>query len=210
MAPIYDWDGTANNEIGKLYDWDGTTNNQIGKVWDNDGTTNNLIYTACTPITIVPNASGFPASKWTRFIYDSTGAITPSESTTYTTVTVNSSNVELGFGTKGYVNTGYYLPVVVDGLTKLTVNVTFDKYYDNADGEAKVYYRFGLYNNFSGSSGGTMLKGSSKLAEEHTVNTTYDISGYTGTKYIVFMQSGNATDDRVRSTATITALSITE
>lgn len=42
---IYDNDGTANYEIGKLYDNDGTANHQIGKVYDFDGTVNSLIYT---------------------------------------------------------------------------------------------------------------------------------------------------------------------
>lgn len=44
--PIYDNDGTANYQIGKLYDSDGTNKYQIGKVYDNDGTTNSLIYSA--------------------------------------------------------------------------------------------------------------------------------------------------------------------
>ena len=42
--PIYDNDGTANHEIGKLYDNNGSANAQIGKVYDNNGTTNSLIY----------------------------------------------------------------------------------------------------------------------------------------------------------------------
>lgn len=45
---IYDNDGTANYEIGKLYDNDGTANHQIGKVYDRDGTANSLIYNAET------------------------------------------------------------------------------------------------------------------------------------------------------------------
>lgn len=44
--PVYDNDGTANREIGKLYDHNGTTSTQIGKVYDNNGTTNSLIYSA--------------------------------------------------------------------------------------------------------------------------------------------------------------------
>lgn len=42
---IYDNDGTANYEIGKLYDNDGTVNHQIGAVYDFDGTSDFLIYT---------------------------------------------------------------------------------------------------------------------------------------------------------------------
>ena len=43
---IYDNDGTANYEIGKVYDYDGTTSYQIGKVFDNNGTANSLIYSS--------------------------------------------------------------------------------------------------------------------------------------------------------------------
>ena len=46
--PIYDWNGTNNNEIAKLYDWDDTINHEIGKVYDWDGTSNHLIYSAET------------------------------------------------------------------------------------------------------------------------------------------------------------------
>lgn len=43
---IYDNDGTATREIGKLYDNDGTSNHQIGKAYDNNGSANSLIYSA--------------------------------------------------------------------------------------------------------------------------------------------------------------------
>lgn len=51
--PIYDNDGTANREIGKLYDYNGSANTQIGKVYDNNGTTNSLIYNYQSPTTQV-------------------------------------------------------------------------------------------------------------------------------------------------------------
>lgn len=44
--PIYDNDGTANREIGKLYDHNGSANTQIGKVYDNNGSANSLIYSS--------------------------------------------------------------------------------------------------------------------------------------------------------------------
>lgn len=44
--PIYDYDGTALHQIGKVYDWDGTTSHQIGKVYDWDGTASSLIYSS--------------------------------------------------------------------------------------------------------------------------------------------------------------------
>lgn len=48
--PIYDNDGTANREIGKLYDHNGSANTQIGKVYDNNGSANSLIYSDITQI----------------------------------------------------------------------------------------------------------------------------------------------------------------
>lgn len=44
--PIYDNDGTAQREIGKLYDNNGSVSTQIGKVYDNNGSASTLIYTA--------------------------------------------------------------------------------------------------------------------------------------------------------------------
>ncbi|MEG2678282.1 MAG: hypothetical protein RR933_09180 [Oscillospiraceae bacterium] len=41
---IYDFDGTASRELGKLYDNDGTTSRKIGKVFDSDGAANKVIY----------------------------------------------------------------------------------------------------------------------------------------------------------------------
>lgn len=42
--PIYDWNGSASTEIGKIYDWNLSANTQIGKVYDWNGTTCSLIY----------------------------------------------------------------------------------------------------------------------------------------------------------------------
>lgn len=44
--PIYDHNGSATTEIGKLYDNNGSANTQIGKVYDNNGSANSLIYSA--------------------------------------------------------------------------------------------------------------------------------------------------------------------
>ena len=42
--PIYDFNGTTNQEIGKLFDYNGTTANQIAKVYDNNNSSNSLVY----------------------------------------------------------------------------------------------------------------------------------------------------------------------
>lgn len=43
---IYDNNGTASTEIGKLYDNNGSANTQIDKVYDNNGTASSLVYEA--------------------------------------------------------------------------------------------------------------------------------------------------------------------
>lgn len=58
---VYDNNGTANAEIGKLYDDDGTTNYQIGKVYDNDGTTDSLIYTSA-----ISKSVSVQIKKWAK------------------------------------------------------------------------------------------------------------------------------------------------
>ena len=59
---IYENDGTANYEIGKLYDNDGTTSYQIGKVYDNNGTTNSLLYQ--DSLTVVDIANDVVNTSW--------------------------------------------------------------------------------------------------------------------------------------------------
>lgn len=47
--PIYDFNGTTKQEIGKLFDYDGTATHQIGKVYDNNGSANSLVYSGNSP-----------------------------------------------------------------------------------------------------------------------------------------------------------------
>lgn len=63
--PIYDNDGTASYQIGKVYDHDGTAAHQIGKVYDHDGTANYLIYSADPKILLdsTGNHAGFTFSE---------------------------------------------------------------------------------------------------------------------------------------------------
>ena len=44
--PIFDHNGTASTQIGKVFDNNGTASTQIGKVFDNNRTTNTLIYSS--------------------------------------------------------------------------------------------------------------------------------------------------------------------
>ena len=43
---IYENDGTAIHELGRVLDHDGTANHRLAKVYDHDGTANHLIYSA--------------------------------------------------------------------------------------------------------------------------------------------------------------------
>ena len=42
--PIYDNNGSANTEIGKIYDNNGSVNTEIKEVYDNNGSVNTLIF----------------------------------------------------------------------------------------------------------------------------------------------------------------------
>lgn len=50
--PIYDHDGSARTEIGKLYDYNGSAAAQIDKVYDYDGSANHLIYQSAVPFSV--------------------------------------------------------------------------------------------------------------------------------------------------------------
>lgn len=60
---IFDNDGTALCEAGKMYDSDGTADYQIGKIYDNDGTADSLIYTA--DYVFFPSAYVSNKANWT-------------------------------------------------------------------------------------------------------------------------------------------------
>ena len=47
--PIYDFDGTARNEIGKIYDFDGVIKSEIIKIYDFDGTSRSEVWNGATP-----------------------------------------------------------------------------------------------------------------------------------------------------------------
>lgn len=49
--PIYDSNGSAHSEIGKIYDGNGSVNSPIQYVYDSNGSVNSLVYSAETPIT---------------------------------------------------------------------------------------------------------------------------------------------------------------
>lgn len=81
--PIYDFDGTAKAEVGKVYDNDGSVNHQIGKVYDHDGTAAAVIYSG------------------EEVLYDS-GMVVPFEPYTY----VSNSNYVYAYADNNETNLG--------------------------------------------------------------------------------------------------------
>lgn len=68
--PIYDHDGTASREIGKLWDNDGTSSHQIGKAWDNDGTASHPLYSSSVIIRNNPDHADYVDRAWSDIGYD--------------------------------------------------------------------------------------------------------------------------------------------
>ncbi len=95
--PIYDNDGTASREIGKLYDHNGSANTQIGKVYDNNGSANSLIYTSEYNIVTASNeyTGGWIVCSGT---YLSTGSVTNSGSSLTVSTWGGSSGWSYGSG----------------------------------------------------------------------------------------------------------------
>lgn len=65
--PIYDSDGSANREIGRVYDHNGSVNTQIGKVYDSNGSANSLIYQFATEKTQVIYDTSAHTGWWANF-----------------------------------------------------------------------------------------------------------------------------------------------
>lgn len=68
--PIYDHDGTASREIGKLWDNDGTSSHQIGRAWDNDGTASYPLYSSSVVISNNPDHADYVDRAWSDVGYD--------------------------------------------------------------------------------------------------------------------------------------------
>lgn len=96
---IYDDDGTATREIGKLYDNDGTTTYQIGKAYDNDGTNSYLIYSAeeqyfpgTTPSRYSPGGAGGYTANSTNWSCSVSNGTNLNSVTSY--LKINMSNIK--------------------------------------------------------------------------------------------------------------------
>lgn len=175
--PIYDYDGTANNEIGRVYDNDGTANHQIGKVYDNDGTANSLIYSA--------DGNVFPDMAWTG------GGANDG------TVTSSSLTVELPAG-QGYTNSKCYTSSKVD-LTNYSKLIFVVSSFSGKGGNEE--FSVGIDTDTTTHNHSSYYK---YLAVTKTGTYTLDISSVTGSYYIAISVwcSGN---DRRFTVTSITA-----
>lgn len=72
--PIYDNDGTANREIGKIYDNDGYINREINTVYDNDGSANRLIFQSILPSRYIDPAPQITVGTRDDFVYSIGGS----------------------------------------------------------------------------------------------------------------------------------------
>lgn len=68
--PIYDFNGTTSQEIGKIYDFNGTANSQIGKVYDNNGSASSLVYSGET---VLYEANVFNTDAWGALTWKTVG-----------------------------------------------------------------------------------------------------------------------------------------
>ena len=163
---IYDWDGTTNNEIGKIYDWDGTASHQLGKGYDWDGTTSHLIYSA--EERLFPNGS-----NWEAIHVDSHWSIT---SATPTNITINSD----------WWNLNTYANVVTSNAIDLsnynTLSATF-KITGIRTSDAYNDWYVGINSSKVSS---PAQKGSMRVRTNGTYTVTFDISNLNGNYYIYF------------------------
>jgi hypothetical protein len=170
--PIYDWNGTSGNQIGKIYDWDGTSNNQIGKIYDWDGSANNLIYsselnglTEAAWVTSNGTYGGVNLSSSQIYVYVDYGsdkyrcAYFPFNASDYNKITVT------------YTTTGHYNTLQIFGVS---TDTTFSKFASSA-----------TVSNGSHSSGGGWVIYENPTSSGKTVTGTkeLDISSLTGTYY---------------------------
>lgn len=178
---VYDNNGTANAEIGKLYDDDGTTNYQIGKVYDNNGTTDSLIYqneeilynagNECTAIT-----GGWSGAATTGGSFH-TGTISAGKGSSSLNITFSQDNDNIcyTFYTNNTVNlTGY------DKLC-FQVTTTSSNKVGSFVGGASTAKSNGMYEN----QGHYKATVGSPASSSYSGVLTANISGLSGAYYIV-------------------------
>ena len=203
---VYDYNGTAAAEIGKVYDNDGTAAVQIGEIYDSDGTAAMVLYTAGEAKTFIPNAEQFPKEAWTVVMVDGNNAPTSNaHAISNTDIEVRETDVYFKLAARengGW--TAYTLSVNADGLSVMTIKGSIPS---NAD--AGTLY-VGLFSNRDNPKVNTMLRGYTAVLKKTAVNidVSYDIADIEGEVYLMVGVYGSTTGYRAWGHVTITELSV--
>ena len=178
---IYDNDGTANFEIGKLFDNDSLSNHQIGKVYDFDGTANSLIYSAWNG-ELLDGADEFE---------DVTGGWDGNQYTNETWMQVISQDGSGLYSTGSpWGRTGTVNKVDITNYSKIVAEVEY------LNGIYTLSTRFGIMSDKTKAILSNLITSVSdgNYTNIHEKSRTYtlDISSYTGSYYIAFVSTTNA------------------
>lgn len=185
---IYDNNGTASSEIGKLYDNDGTANFQLGKVYDNNGTTNSLTYELIEQLSVIPTASNY---TWTAF-RQGTGRNPP-------TASIGSGLSMSAMNPDSNGIQGYYTAVDTTIFSKMTITASGE----GINAHRSCTFRVGLTGTkpvtngeddsviTTGVTGWNFYRHEDDEKSASCSNLTVDISGYNGTNYIVIALTAN-------------------
>lgn len=206
---IYDNDGTAKYEIGKLYDNDGTANHQIGKVYDFDGTANSLIYTG-TPEYLYKDGDqntaetgGWSASIWYGFYGE--GGVNPTMGNVNTYLTrfdensiwlQSKDNDSAAYGGQGAVTNNM---IDFSDINKLTLTFAWNRS-NNSYNYVGVLLATTKTDFQNGGNKGTVVskaRNVSGLTEGDKYTVELDTTNYNGSYYvIVYTSSGSTTHCR--------------
>ncbi len=205
---IYDDDGTATREIGKLYDNDGTTTYQIGKAYDNDGTNSYLVYSAeeiilnnndyATAITGGYVGGNKPNGAYQDGLLVNTGVELPVTAYIQKTMWTNNKIDLTGYSkmTVTYTVSNSYSPAGVNTARGygIVANSSKDIVWSAPDGDKNVTYgtnyqwsRFMSHINYGGVNPGTT--GNDIANGQKTA--VIDISGWNGNYHIGVVASCN-------------------
>jgi len=171
---IYDNDGTAESEWGKMYDTDGTAEYQIGKLYDSDGTADSLIHNA-------------------EFILFGNGVLYGTWGELHEGGTITSS------GWTAYVDNDYgcrYLNEKIDFSQYNTIEITTSQL-TSVGNRNHSAFRFGVASGFGMYTPGYIKRFEYSLKDQSLAAGTYtlDISDVTDTAYFAmdFYYSGQGT-----------------
>jgi len=175
---IYDNDGTAFCEIGKVYDNDGTADAQIGKVYDNDGTADSLVYSA--EEVVIDTAQEIPLNTWAVKGFNSTSSQYVGSASASGGITLTVDN-----------NYGRYTEQVQRDFSQYSrISFTVSTY-SAVNGRGPYDSFFGIITN---KSAGVPAQFTSQLNKSKTITKTgsytLDISSYNSAGYLALQIPG--------------------